>query len=303
METDRASRAAPEETDVAQPESANDAAYHPQYAPVRVLHLNGGATRVLRQLEDGKPDELWLGDATDPAAPDDPAIPVYMRLGPVRSTVAELVSGCMARALGLPAPEVFVVLIPAGAIRSRLVAGAQTHLCVATRDVGGATFTQLLNRDAAGAHALLMGWPQLGEVTAFDEWLANIDRNLGNLLYAANTIHIIDHAEGFGGWLQDSAALQQLTALPLVNCLAKVQKSLTPRKRDELLKRLNNWLHDVAARVDVAAVVGCAHTAPWHSPQQDACLIDFMRQRLPITHTLLCQQLGHPQAALPLPLA
>ncbi|WP_438767938.1 hypothetical protein [Kushneria sp. TE3] len=45
------------------------------------------------------------------------------------------------------------------------------------------------------ANQTLTKWPSLGKLIAFDDWLANPDRNLGNFLIASNDeIYIIDHS-------------------------------------------------------------------------------------------------------------
>ena len=56
-------------------------------------------------------------------------------------------------------------------------------------------------------------WPDLPKVVAFDEWLANPDRNMGNLIYVAQTLHIIDHAEAFGD-AEPGASLWALAVSP-----------------------------------------------------------------------------------------
>lgn len=296
MDTDRAAGEANENTQLT---CANDDAFELSFAPVRWLDLNKGAVRVKRGQERSKPDELWLGDALDPQRPDEPAIPVYVRLGTGGALVAELVCGCLARALGLPVPEVFVVLIRAGTLpRSKLADPKNDTLCVATRDLGGATFTQLLNSDDDAAVHLLQHWPELGKVVAFDEWTANPDRNTGNLIYAAQTLHIIDHADAFGGRGRELYPLADLTEQAFTNKLGELLNFFDTSKRDKLLRDIHQWLQATAVQLDLPYVIECARTKPWNTPRQDGELVDFLKQRLTVTHSLLCQRLGHPQLSL-----
>lgn len=249
--------------------------------------------------ERAKPDELWQGDAFDPQRPNEPAIPVYVRLGSGGALVAELVCGCMARALGLPAPEVFIVRVHPGTLPRSRLAGAQADtLCVATRDLGGHTFTQLLNEDDDAAVHLLHQWADLGKVSAFDEWTANPDRNMGNLIYAAQALYIIDHADAFGGQGRTLYPLAELTEQMFSNKLADLLNVFDLGKRDKLLREIQQWIATTASQLDLLHIVDQAGTAPWNTPGQDEELVDFLKQRLTVTHSLLCQRLGHPQLGL-----
>lgn len=279
--------------------SANETTFIPRFAPVRWLVLNKGATRVRRSRERSKPDELWHGDAYDPQQPDETAIPVFLRLGGTSALIAELVCGCMARALGLPAPEVFVVKVAPGLLRRSAIASKEGDtLCVATLDLGGDTFTQLLNDDDDAAVQLLHDWDELNKVAAFDEWTANPDRNTGNLIYAAQTLHIIDHADAFGGACRDLLTLAELTEQSFANKLAEMLNVFDPSKRSALLKEIHDWITSIAEPLDLKHLVSQAGTFPWHNSSHDQELVDFLTHRLTVTHKLLCNRLGHPQLSL-----
>lgn len=279
--------------------SANEAVFAPQFQPVRRLVLNEGAARVMRDAEDHKADELWQGDAFDSEDPSASAIPVYARVGKRPALVAELVCGSFARALHLPAPEVFVCTIPPGHLPgSKMAPATVPTMCVASRDIGGDTFAQFLRTNEMSALKLLRHWPELGKVIAFDEWLANTDRNLGNLIYVAQALHIIDHAEALGGSARDLFPLVQLTRTQFDNKLAGVLATFTPPACSEILEQVHRWLNDTATGLDIPQLVDSAGASPWHTGEQKSELIDFITQRLTLTHSLLCNRLGHPQLSL-----
>lgn len=249
-------------------------------------------------LED-KEDELWVGDAFDPLEPGAAATPVYVRIGKAGALVAELVCGRLARAMKLPAPEVFLISIPQGHLpNSKLASKAGHTLCVGTRDIGGTNFTQLLKTNGVGALPLLRNWSELPKVVAFDEWLANEDRNTGNLIYVAQTLHIIDHAEAFGGSARELFPLAELTGTSFNNLLAEMFTMFPPESRRELLDKVHTWMLENAATLDVQEVVSSALTSLWNTPEQDNELVDFIKARLTLTHSLLCHRLGHPQLSL-----
>ena len=280
--------------------SANESVFALPQPLARQMVLDEGASRVWRPNEDAKHDELWLGDLYDPTDPDGVTTSAYLRLGTNPVLVAELVCGCMARALDLPAPEVYLVKVPARALPGSSIASSNIDtLCVATRDVGGQTFAQLLSSDEKATARLLRNWPALGQVAAFDEWLANVDRNMGNLLYVAQTIHIIDHAEAFGGAARKLFPLADLGEMEFENKLGRLLVAFDPSRRTSILSELESWLTQSVAGIDIAATVRRAVSEALCNTEQHAELVDFIRHRLTITHRLLCNRLGHPQLPLP----
>lgn len=297
MDTDRTTgRTAAQETELITV-SANDATFA-ALQPVRTLVLDTGATRVKRTGERNKPDELWHGMGFGADAPQS-GIPLYVRIGPNPALVAELLCGVLASALKLPAPDVYLVqVLPGRMPRSKFADSKGPTLCVGTRDIGGDTFAQLLKENFSATAPLLRNWTELAKVTAFDEWLANPDRNPGNLLYVAQTIHIIDHAEAFGGSTRDLYPLAELTDVQFSNLLGDLVSAIEAKKRPPLLEEMRHWLSHTAAATDIPGAVECAHLAQWVAPEQKQELIDFVTKRLTITHTLLCQRLGHPQLTL-----
>ena len=266
---------------------------------MRLLTLSEGARRFVRDNEGGKPDELWRGDAYDPHQPDAEPVPLYLRIGQPAPLVAELLCAVVARLLGLPAPEPFVVLIEPGAMaESALLDNTQRQLCVGTRDIGGSTFAQLLNNDSATAHRMIRQWEHLIPVTTLDEWLANPDRNFGKILYTAHTLHIIDHAEAFGGSARKLFPLAEISDHAFTNRLAVLLEGPNASERQKLLNTVREWVTFTAGRLDIGATVASANIKRWQSAAEEAELIHFISERLKITHRLLCHRLGHPQLAI-----
>lgn len=282
-------------------ESANEDTFVAVPDRIRHLVLNEGASRVVRDAEDEKPDELWLGDAYDPAALDQPAISLYLRVGSPENLIAEAVCGCLARILGLPAPEVFILHVPPGHLpNSALIDQSATILCVATKDLGGDTFLQFLRSDKKAAISLLTQWADWAKVVAFDEWVANDDRNFGNIIYKDKSLHIIDHAEAFGGACRSLYPLNELVDGVFENKLAIPMAKFTAEQCHHVLEGLSQWLAEVAEPLDIQGVVEYADTSNWQQSLQIQELITFIEQRLGITYELLCNRLGHPQLKLTL---
>jgi hypothetical protein len=263
------------------------------------MTLDEGTQRVIRDHEALKKDELWQGDVYDPFMPGEEPTPIYLRIGPSVPLVAELLCAVVARALGLPAPEPFVVLVEPGLLAaSGLLDPTMRHLCVGTRDIGGTTFAQLLRDDSDTAVQLIKSWQHLVPVTALDEWLANPDRNMGNILYVAQTLHIIDHAEAFGGSMRALFPLAEITEDALSNKLALVLNDHNANQRQIYLNQAKDWLVSTAGELNVSAAVATADITRWQTAEEEAELVHFITNRLTIAHRLLCNRLGHPQLAL-----
>lgn len=275
----------------------------PSLAPVRVLRLNRGAIRVKRRNAGRRSDELWVGTGYSEVGPDDD-VPLYVRIGTARHIVAELVCSVIGRAIGLPVPEPLIVRIRKGDLpSSRLIdREADETLAFASASVGGDSCAQLLREDSEHALRLVMTWRHLLPTTAFDEWMANPDRNLGNIVFAAQNLWLIDHAQALGGKAADVSSLKSLQQKAFPNILAQlIEEGFPPATRPDHLKRVQRWLNANTLAVDLEEAIAATGVRRWHTKRERTQLLDFVRNRLLITHSLLCNRLGHPQLNLPNP--
>lgn len=269
---------------------------------MRLLLLDKGAQRVVRPNESGKSDELWHGKGSA-LHDDEPDIPVYVRLAPTNNLGAELISAVLAAARGLPVPEPFLVVIqPDDLPDSRFVDDQQpVTLAFASRDIGGDTFAQLMNTNSASAQAMLKRWDQLVAVSTFDEWIANVDRNHGNLISVRDRIWLIDHAEALGGSLRKMWDLADFVADKVSNRLADVYLTgdgITERRNH--LDRAEDWVAETVG-LDLSDAIRCANLGTLHSDDEQSALLEFLSRRLYLTHHLLCSRLGLQQLNLHAP--
>lgn len=275
----------------------------PSLAPVRVLRLNQGAIRVKRRNACRRGDELWVGTAYSESGPDND-VPLYLRIGTARHIVAELVCAVIGRAIGLPVPEPLIVKIGRGDLpTSRLIdRAADVTLAFASASVGGDSCAQLLREDSEHALRLVMTWRHLLPTTAFDEWMANPDRNLGNIVFAAQNLWLIDHAQALGGKAAEVSSLKSLQQQAFPNVLAKLIESAFPlADRADHLNRVQRWLNDNTLALDLEEAIAATGVRRWHTKRERTQLLNFVQNRLLITHSLLCNRLGHPQLNLPNP--
>lgn len=124
-----------------------------------------------------------------------------------RQLVNELLASLLAKATGLPTPDAYLGLVRAGELDvskgPALTDG--NRLVFASADVKVPNVTFQLTEAAGmigkkGVVARVANWPKLGDLYAFDAWIANTDRHPGNLLLSASDeIWLIDHGHSFTG--------------------------------------------------------------------------------------------------------
>lgn len=109
------------------------------------------------------------------------------RLGDVREILVEIVCATIARELRLPVPEPLLVLVP------EYLGGPQ--LAFGSAAIGQPNVAAFLATSEQTAVAnRLRAWEHLLPAACFDEWIANYDRHLGNLLYNGDgDFWLIDH--------------------------------------------------------------------------------------------------------------
>jgi len=120
--------------------------------------------------------------------------------------VNELLATILGKELGLPLPDAFLGIVPNGilAVSKLRLADGSGHLVFVSGDVGTPNLAQqVTGKGSAAALALinlLRQWNKLGDLYAFDAWIANTDRHPGNLLIEGpSNIWMIDHGHAFTG--------------------------------------------------------------------------------------------------------
>jgi hypothetical protein len=147
-----------------------------------------------------------------------------------RELANELMAAAIALTVGLPMPTPYVAASPVGSLPSNkgpIIQGRQ--LTFATVDANTPSLRQLvLYRGIPNFPALiseLLNWPGIGLLYAFDSFVANIDRNLGNVLFGgASRVLAIDHGHCFTGPQWAPADLQPDTIF-----VSKLKDWLTPQ--------------------------------------------------------------------------
>ncbi|MET3352651.1 UNVERIFIED_ORG: hypothetical protein ABID33_000534 [Xanthobacter viscosus] len=131
-----------------------------------------------------------------------------------RELANEILAASLASALGLPVPPAFIgVTEPGNPCATRAIMQDGRGLMFASVNVSSPSIASLVIRPTDEEILVLLrpivelltkeSW--LGELYGFDAWVANVDRHIGNVLFATGTgIWIIDHGRCFTGptWTQ-----------------------------------------------------------------------------------------------------
>lgn len=208
----------------------------------------------------------------------------------------EVVGGWLARAADIGTPEGGLMWVPASALQT-LFPGTPfpesdgfvpSYACAPVSNGYGIAAIGL--GDAVGpmldiVQRYLLDWPGFAACVAFDEWVANVDRHVNNLLIAAGgQIVPIDHSDCFGGpWREDvefTQARQWYANRLLEECFLPEELPL-PVKAG-LIRASERWpgvRHHCAADL--------ARLSAWLGEQRGLNWLQWLETRADITAQLL----------------
>src|SRR5207249_615328 len=121
--------------------------------------------------------------------------------------IGEIVCALLGRATGLRVPKPFLVRVNRADLpqSTKWDASEKARLCFGSEDAKVLSLKRRVNvTNAAQMRSIAIWWNQLRESAAFkrmalfDEWVANHDRNLGNILWDGEP-WLIDHANALTG--------------------------------------------------------------------------------------------------------
>lgn len=108
------------------------------------------------------------------------------RLSDSRELLIEVVAAGIARRMGLPVPEPLLVFVP------ELLGGPA--IAFGSAAIGHPNLMAWVETGNSAVMRRLKAWKHLIPAACFDEWIANCDRHMGNLLYGGDEdFWLIDH--------------------------------------------------------------------------------------------------------------
>ena len=219
----------------------------------------------------------------------------YVKVLAGRQLVNELFSTTLGRALGLPIPEGFIVRArPSDLPESTALADhGNEALLFASRAQGSPDLKRRLQGDAEAAAELFAAWSDWDRCMTFDEWIANVDRHLGNILFGGpGDVWLIDHGHAFTGPAWASADLTP--GGRWINKLAEHRiPELTLPRRAAARDSVRDFMSVINA-VDVGASFEASHAPKLLASADATAMRDFVTSRIPHLYAILADRLGIP---------
>ncbi|MEL5879770.1 HipA family kinase [Cereibacter sphaeroides] len=203
----------------------------------------------------------------------------------VQQLVNELLATVLGRELGLPVPEGYLGFVPKGELGVNKVElnDGSGHLVFVSGDVGTPNLAQQITNHGQFVETILIHllrkWQKLGDLYAFDAWIANTDRHRGNILIdGPNSIWLIDHGHAFTGptWLPNDLD-------PATEYRHRLQEwmtdNLTATEKNDRGKEAGIFATRIAA-MGVAKAVEESKAEFLLSPQAANAVVDFLMRRV-----------------------
>jgi hypothetical protein len=145
--------------------------------PARVSPKNSGLSPLWKGC-------IWLADGS--------AIKAYIKKIPCHELLAEVVCALIGKALDLPIPRPYLVR------DEKNFTGNGGLPLFAMEDAEHPSLNQTLRQGRSKVvYDRLIAWDLVRNAAIFDEWIANVDRNEGNLLFDGEKFTLIDHGKAF----------------------------------------------------------------------------------------------------------
>lgn len=216
----------------------------------------------------------------------------------VKELANEVMATSLGRRLGMNVPPAYLASVSATDINfSKAPITGDARIVFASCDVGSPSVSSLIVRGGAVSRAslrlvidkLLVG--DLSGVYEFDEWSANVDRHLGNLLLSGDgSFWLIDHGRCFSG--PDWNASDLVPTARYGNRMSQwVTPNLTPQEIDTLYAAVGR-LQDAAGKIDLLAVGQEGFVNEFLGNDDFDALVSFLQKRIPEISRLASSALG-----------
>lgn len=124
---------------------------------------------------------------------DNGVVTAFVKALPPRKLFVECACALIGQSLGLPIPQPMIVKVTHDSLPD-LLKPDDEYYAFASIDVGYPSFRRPISQDSQLAMDKLMAFKKTVDIGLFDEWIANYDRNIGNILYdGGEDFFFIDH--------------------------------------------------------------------------------------------------------------
>lgn len=239
-------------------------------------------------------NDVWLGTVY---LADGSVVRAFLKDIYPKEMANELVGAAFARALGLPVPRSFLAVAKPDvlpATKAPALGNCRVLFGSERKDVPPLGNFWVGDRIEQSYLDALAMWPKCGSVFAFDTWIANIDRNVNNLLFkGSGDVWLIDHGHCLTGptWtaveLEAEGDYRNAMATWLTRHLTSKQKAAFRKAILELPKAIRKMDLDAIAKASKAASI---------LTEADArAMLAFLKARVDHLPRIAMKQAGIPE--------
>ena len=242
-------------------------------------------------------EETWISQIY---AESGPTIAYVKMLNP-NQVLSEVVCSLIGLALNLSMPKPFLVYVDRQNLtHSNKWQGHESwRVCFGSEDANCPSFRQILkaspNRNAVLKK--LETWSGFKETAWFDEWIANDDRHVGNVLWDGTECWLIDHSHALTGpaWTvndlqQGKKVVNRFLSDPRIQKMTSTDKDKWKDLAESECLRYQEIMIDNLKE--------CGVTEEYATDEEVNAVIDFLKQRAENFFTLACDRLQIPRLSL-----
>lgn len=164
------------------------------FQPIELATLLPGARLVTGQQN---VEETWKAEVY---AETGPTI-AYVKMLEPQQVISEVVCSLVGSALGLNIPKPFLVYVERNNLpqSKKWNTSEERRISFGSEDARHPSFRQWIQANGNAVFRALVSWNGFAQTAWLDEWIANDDRNVGNLLFDGNDFWLIDHSHALTG--------------------------------------------------------------------------------------------------------
>ncbi|AIU88089.1 HipA family kinase [Pectobacterium odoriferum] len=241
---------------------------------IEIATLLPGATR----FSDSNINSTWKGHVR--TAND--TVVVFAKLIDLREICVEAFCAILGRTIGLPIPKPFLIL--ADSTTLDIIPSGQHALMFGSEDAAYPSFRRYA--DCQDAYEKLQKFKASLDVGVFDEWIANHDRNIGNILYdGGDDFLFIDHGLALPQGLQSNTPATDNNILRVLFAI----KSEVDKYRD--LRTTSQAITPMYGSLDLQQIMDSTQSSRFVSDSIISEILTFLTDRLSAMETLIRSRL------------
>lgn len=208
---------------------------------------------------------------------------VYAKLIDAREICIEAFCALLGRQLGIPIPKPFLILADSSSLP--IVPPGQNALMFGSEDADFPSFRRYAN--CKQAYTRLQNFKSTLDVGVFDEWIANHDRNIGNILYdGGNEFLFIDHGLAIP---KEMDPCQPAVDNNIIRVLFSIKSELE-KFRD--LRTTSREITPTYNLLPLNEIMGQTQSKKYLAESEITKVLDFLSQRLSVIDSLVRCRLG-----------